>query len=460
MADSPAVTGLTLGPVGGLKLTYRLGSLNPGSREDLMRKHLFVMPLLGLVACSGEPEEEPFVIPDPPPTGFQMQMFPVTVQPGEDLEFCTYFNLETQEAIAAAGGEFLLKDLIATDVDPEAEKIAVGKIDVKGAPGLHHIQILAMENDLEDIDDKHIFECAVDLFGGPLTGDVDPLFFTSLNDYSVEYPPGVARVLSRVADKDDETKTRGTQLLYNFHYLNTTEEPIQAEVVVNLHTVPIETVEHPVRSAWWNYVYFEAEPNKVSAVDAKGSFLVDVNLVGMTSHLHEMGRVFEYEMDGELVYKNTNWAEPEYKLFEPDTVLKKGEEIDFHCEWFNTASSPRYFGLQADDEMCTAIIEYYPVDEAEAEALLEQQRMEAEMNMNNGPFSGELITLERFIPFPEELIDMISENPDMAWDILDTDIVCGIAFNMKQMERQYGRSPDILMSIQAVIEFLAEPCRL
>ncbi|MEQ9499916.1 MAG: hypothetical protein RIT81_23770 [Deltaproteobacteria bacterium] len=422
------------------------------------RKLVWSVAALSIAAC-GE-TEEPFEIPEPPPTGYQLLMPAVEIAPGEDIEFCTYFNLDDKAFHDANGQPFLLKDLITNGFDPTAEEIAIGKIEVRGAPGLHHIQILAMENDLEDIDDRHIFECAVDLFGGPLTGDVDPLFFTSLNNYAVEYPEGVARVLKRVQNRDDETQTRGTQLLYNFHYLNTTTEPITAEVVVNLHVVPRETVEHPVRSAWWNYIYFEAEPDKVSRVEAKGSFLVDVNLVGMTSHLHEMGRRFTYAIDDELVYDDKNWAEPEYKRFDDGTVLAKDNPIEFTCEWYNSAATPRYFGLQADDEMCTAIVEYYPVDEAEAEALLEQQRMDAEMNGGGGPFRGDIVTLERFLGFPEELIQEISERPEDAFEILDSDIICGIAFNLKQMERQYGSSPEILTSLQGLLEFLEEPCRL
>ncbi len=425
-----------------------------------LRAVLLLFPTLAACGANTEPEPEPFVPPDPPPIGLQLHMKPITIAPGEDVEFCTYFNLDLPQTLTATDRPFLLQDLVANGIDPEADEIAVGKIDVKGAPGLHHIQILALEKDLEDVEDRHIFECAIDLFGGPLTGDVDPLFFTSLNDFSVEYPPGVARVLKRVDARDrPEGVKRGTQLLYNFHYLNVTEKPITAEVVVNLHTVPVETVEHPVRSAWWNYVYFEATAGQKSVADAKGSFLVDVNLVGMTSHLHELGTLFTYEKGGEEIYSNNDWAEPDYLNFDAGTVLPKGEEIKFHCEWDNPHSASRYFGLQADDEMCTAIIEYYPVDEAEAEALLESQR-EANMQMGGSPFSGSPVTLESFVPFPEDLLQQIAQDPDNAFDYLDQDIICGIALNLKQMERQYGESPELLNSIQPLIEFLEPICRL
>jgi hypothetical protein len=415
------------------------------------------LPLLLIAACSSA--EETFVVPEPPPVGFQIHLRPVTIGPGEDIEFCTYFNLDTADMLAAEGKPFLLEDLVVNQIDPLAGEIAVNRIDVRGAPGLHHIQILAIENDLEDVEDKHIFECAVDLFGGPLTGDVDPLFFTSRSDLAVAYPEGAARVLKRVPDLADDTKTRGAQLLYNFHYLNPTLEPIQAEVVVNLHVVPRETIAHPVRSAWWNYVYFDVEPGKTSTAAGHGSFLVDVNLVGMTSHQHETGSAFTFELGGEEIYRAEDWGEPEYLTFDEPRFLAKGEEVDFACEWNNTFGANRYFGLQADDEMCTAIIEYYPDDEAEAEALLEMQRQEQMMSMEPS-FEGSAVTLESFLGFPDELLEQIITDPDHAFDYLDKDIICGIALNLKQMERQYGRSPETLESLQALVDFLAPICRL
>jgi hypothetical protein len=414
------------------------------------------LPLL--VAACADPEEI-FVPPEPPPVGFQLHLQPITINPSEDIEFCTYFNLDTREQLGLEGKPFLLQDLIVNEIDPMQDELAVSRIDVRGAKGLHHIQILAIENDLEDVADKHIFECAVDLFGGPLTGDVEPLFFTSQGDYAVQYPEGAARLLKRVPDMADEAKTRGAQLLYNFHYLNPTEEPIQAEVVVNLHVVPRETIVHPVRSAWWNYVYFDAEPSKTSTAGGRGKFLVDVNLIGMTSHQHETGTVFTYSLGGEEVYRSEDWSEPSYLTFDSPRLLPKGDAIDFECEWQNPYSASRYFGLQADDEMCTAIVEYYPTDEAEAEALLEMQRLEAEMNMDQG-FERTLVTLEDFIGFPEELLQQIALDPDHAFDYLDQDIICGIALNLKQMERQYGRSSDSLQSLQALVDFLAPICRL
>lgn len=418
-------------------------------------------------ACGGEP---PFVAPEPPPIGFQIRLKPVVIQPGQDLEYCTYFNLDMPEELSAENRPLLVEDLIANGIDAAAPELAVGRIDVRGATGLHHIQILELGKDVEDVENKHIFECAVDLFGGPLTGDVEPLFFTALNDYSVTYEPGVARILTRVADRDQvrtasiagtatATKTRGTQLLYNFHYLNVTEEPITAEAVVNLHVVPRETVVHPVRSAWWNYVYFKVLPEGTSAVQAEGSFNVDVNLVSMTSHQHQLGTSFAYRRaSGEEVYRNTSWSEPSYLTLPKDTVIRAQEPIRFDCEWNNPTTASRFFGLQADDEMCTAILEYYPVDEAGAAAFLEQRRREAEQA--SSPFEADPISLERFLGMPDQVLEDIALHPEEAEQIIDRDIMCGIAINLKEMEQKYGSAPDVLGSLQVVLDYLSPLCRL
>jgi len=434
--------------------------------------------LLCLVLLAGcEDDFKPVVdIIPAPEEGVQLLFKQITIQPGEDIEFCTYFNLESAETLSALGAKafdkdgmrldspFLLQDMIVNNVDLDAQELAINKIEIVASPGLHHVQLLALENDSNDFDERHIFECGQDLFGGPLTGDVEPLFFTSLPDYAVEYQPGTARILKRTeVDIQDETRTRGPQLLYNFHYLNASDEPIEAEVLVNFHMVDRSTVVHPVRSAWWNFVYFDALPNETVTVDATGSFKVDVNLVGMTSHQHEIGKKFTYSMGGEQIYENNTWAEPDYLTFPANTILAAGEPLDFTCEWFNPFKESRYFGLQADDEMCTAIVEYHPVDEDAAAALLEQLRLDQKKNGGGGAgegFFGNGVSLENFVPLPAELVEQLRENPDSAVDILNGPIMCGIAANMKEMEEQYGRSPDTLADLQMLVDILGAFCGL
>jgi hypothetical protein len=109
--------------------------------------------------------------------------------------------------------------------------------------------------------------------------------------------------------------------------------------------------------------------------------------------------------------------------------------------------------------MCTAIIEYHPVDEAAAEALLEQLREEAEMNGDGGPFASS-VSLETFYPLPDAIIEQIQADPNSAIDVLDGEIMCGVARNMKELEEQYGRAPDSLAELQRMVDLLAGLCDL
>jgi hypothetical protein len=430
-----------------------------------------------LLVCCGK-GTVPFVPPPPPPIGFQVHMNPRVIMPGEELEACTYFNLDLPDELAALNEPQEVESLTANGVDATAPAVAVKKIEVKDAVGLHHIQILQLANDVEDRQNVSIFDCAVDLFGGPLTGKVEPLFFTSRNDYSVEYEPGVARLLKRVPYMKDvaamtsstsstssvaqhQVRTRGAQLLYNFHYINASDQPITAETVVNLYTVDPSTVVHPVRSAWWNYIYFNDKSQLASTIDAHGSFLVDVNLVGVTSHQHKTGTDFTYtRADGTQIYKNPNWAEPFYQAFPPGTKVPTGEQINFRCQWFNPFIGDRFFGLEADDEMCTAILEYYALDEAAADALLAMQQMNTMGHIRGNPFGAELVSLEKFYPIPDDVIQKIMMDPQHATMYVDHDIICGIAYNVKKLEIKYGKPADVLHSLELLLVYLGPMCGL
>ena len=49
----------------------------------------------------------PVLFPDAPEVGVQLLLKRVTIQPGEDIEFCTYFNLETPEMLAFEHSEVI-----------------------------------------------------------------------------------------------------------------------------------------------------------------------------------------------------------------------------------------------------------------------------------------------------------------------------------------------------------------
>ena len=83
-----------------------------------------------------------------------------------------------------------------------------------------------------------------------------------------------------------------------------------------------------------------------------------------------------------------------------------------------------------------------------------------EAGMHSNPFESDPVSLERFLGFPEHVLQEIAAHPDMAEQIVDKEIVCGIAINLKEMEMQYGMAPDTLRSLQVVLDYLSPLCRL
>src|SRR5262245_35092752 len=134
-----------------------------------LRWGLFALTLS--MGCGGEDFKPIIDVPDAPETGVQLLFEQVTIQPGEDIEFCTYFNLETAKTLDELDAEafdkeghrlddpFLLQHLIVNNVDLDAEELAIGEVEIVASPGLHHVQLLALENDTYDYDESHIFEC-------------------------------------------------------------------------------------------------------------------------------------------------------------------------------------------------------------------------------------------------------------------------------------------------------------
>ena len=66
--------------------------------------------------------------------------------------------------------------------------------------------------------------------------------------------------------------------------------------------------------------------------------------------------------------------------------------------------------------------------------------------------------MENFVGIPEDVIQALLSTDD-PFEVLDRDIMCGMGANLKEMERQYGKSSSI-RSLQTMLEFLEPICRL
>ena len=319
-----------------------------------MSRFTLALPML-LAACTGSsdppPEDAPsdvieqFEPPDcepselcldPPASGFQIRSDGTLIQPGEDVEYC--------EVVALPG-------------TPD-DTYYVRAFESQMTEGSHHLIIAGIvpESDTDhhaEVGDR--VPCTgPDVFGGelvPVTGSQKP--------YEGEaFPPGVGRVF-----------TGGQKVVFDYHYFNTTPEPIQARAAVNFHTTTADKVTKLSQSFGFYNLGIEIPPGAAKAFTAECFFDGDVYVHSLTRHTHQWGTEFNTwfaggPRDGELVFSSPDYETVSFPFEEP-TLVRGGEGFRFECAFENNETYTLKFGLKASDEMCILFGSWYEAMEGQ-----------------------------------------------------------------------------------------------
>jgi hypothetical protein len=318
-----------------------------------MRSHpsLLVSLTLGLFAC-GSPEppppsqpsdvEEVFQEPEcdspqelclqEPSSGFQITSEGTTIQPGEDVEYC--------EVVLLPGS-----------VD---DVYYINGFESQMTQGSHHLIVSAIVPGSETEENAPVGErvpcTGGDVFGGevvPVTGSQQP--------YASEaFPPGIGRVY------------HGAQkVVFDYHYFNTTTEPIAARAAVNFHTTDKSNVEKISRGFGFYNLGISIPPAASESFFGECFFDDDVYVHKLTRHTHQWGTDFNVwyaggERDGELIFSSPDYENVDYPFEEPK-LIRAGEGFRFECAFQNTEDYTLKFGLKATDEMCILFGNWYAV---------------------------------------------------------------------------------------------------
>ncbi|TAE25956.1 MAG: hypothetical protein EAZ92_11385 [Candidatus Kapaibacterium sp.] len=189
---------------------------------------------------------------------------------------------------------------------------------------------------------------------------------SQLKQETIEFPEGMAM------------KIPSTWLLdLNSHYTNGTRETTQGEVLLNLHSTTPDKVKTLVKPLELGFYNLSLLPKRETVVET--TFLVGgasqrgrdrfdagdtvINLIGVTSHTHRMGRRFVVQIvggarNGETIYTCTNWLNPPLVHFKTPIVLRRGEGLKSIATYFNDTDEPVSFGFRSTDEM-NFIFGYY-----------------------------------------------------------------------------------------------------
>jgi hypothetical protein len=177
-------------------------------------------------------------------------------------------------------------------------------------------------------------------------------------DMKHELPSGVAHLFKP-----------GEVVVMQMHYLNTTSDPLDAKVNFTLHTTDPKKVLHEAGSIVFSNFGLDIPPlSKVTQTrTCPVSSTEDMNVLMLWSHMHKRAVRFVATTDDPGVkaplYETTQWSEPQPLIFsnDPPTMIHKGSQITFSCDYDNPTTKTFVYGPSAaTNEMCILHGMYWP----------------------------------------------------------------------------------------------------
>ena len=260
---------------------------------------------------------------EPPEQGFQVRNEGVMIQPGEDVEYC--------EVVVLPGGP--------------SDTYHVNRFSSEMTTGSHHLIVAAIEPGSET-DAQAEPGDRVECFGpSPFGDDLIDVTGQQLPYHEESFPPGVGRVY-----------TGGQKVVFNYHYLNTSDEPLLARAAVNFHTTDAASVEKIAETFGKIYFPISVPPGESRSYEVSCTMSTDVMVHKLTRHTHQWGTDFPVyfsggERDGELIYTSPNYEDPDFVFAEP-ILVEAGQGFRFVCNYVNTTTGTLTFGESASHEMC------------------------------------------------------------------------------------------------------------
>lgn len=270
------------------------------------------------------------------PTGASLKigMDPITVRSGEERQVCRTFNVPGDEPLDIVRFESQMRGIS------------------------HHFNLYKVIDDTRfdpvTEEESATRDCAP--AAEQLRGDAAYIYGSATPDRVMETPPGVAFRLEP-----------GQRLILEFHAINYTLDPIEADVEVTLWSKAQDVeVEHHADIMWFANWGFLLPPGQETESTKRCSVPYDVEIFGLMSHFHELGTHFEIRAvtaEGTtVVYEDDDWAHPKYEPFDPPLTLKAGESLEWTCTWNNTRTEWVRPDKGSKDEMCMVFAAAYPKD--------------------------------------------------------------------------------------------------
>lgn len=153
---------------------------------------------------------------------------------------------------------------------------------------------------------------------------------------------------------------KGSYLLLQTHYLNTTDKPIVGRAHVDVKLGPVDP-SHRVASIFANTTTsLTLPPRAQTTQDVNCDVKEDLKFIQISNHMHHYGVSTYTEFTSpsgvtQMLKQDTTWAEdlalnPNLTHYPADApqIVPAGSRLHTHCEWDNTSGAPVTFPT----EMC------------------------------------------------------------------------------------------------------------
>ena len=279
------------------------------------------------------------------------------------------YQITSAGRIVKAGSEALICDVVRFEPQDGEKLFWMNKAESRTSDYSHHMNVHAgffsvMDAFLSTGSGERYLGKPVGTYDCAELGDLMqeqnafPVYPSQLTYQSVAFPPGIA--IPGIAP---------LVMVMEHHYINTTDDDVFVNAVVNFHRMPEEDVEHILTGFAGVHDKIELPPNSGKIEAWTCAVERDINMVAISSHAHERSDCFtlnEYHAETSSIvadpfYANRDWHAPPIMKFEPgEWTLRAGDGIHWGCHYNNREDRLVTDGPGADDEMCIFVGVGYP----------------------------------------------------------------------------------------------------
>lgn len=271
---------------------------------------------------------------EPPEDGFQVRSVGTTIEAGQDIEYCEVGQIPG---------------------DP-SEVYYVNRLELAMTASSHHLIVTAAEigSDTEaglTVGDRVLCPIGSRVFGDDFIsvgGSQQPYHDDTL-------PPGIGRVFHG-----------GQKIVYDYHYFNSGETPVEARAAVNFHRVG--SIEKEARQFGFYNFNIDTASGEAKSFREACTFDHPVIVSKVTRHTHQWTNDFDVWFEGgaradEHIWTSSHYEEVDHP-FDTPVELAAGEGFQWECDIQNTTDHDLGFGVTAQDEMCILFGLYWNADDS------------------------------------------------------------------------------------------------